>query len=184
MQTNKRKSAHIFTSRTKGLDRVVTEIAIVIMLIFGICSLYAVVLAPVNPVAWSMMVFFIFGFMILVGFEENVFPDLSKHKTPYAVVTWFFAWLFCAFLVSALVTFNLTHAALAVIMAVVVFIGGTYVIASEQGWSKMKTTVKKKTGGAVKQKIKGTKTGKKISKKLEKRKRKKKSERKRRISSW
>jgi len=129
---------NLFTSREKGLDRVLITFATAIFLIFSICSAYAIILNATNPVAWSMAAFFTLGLLLLLGYEKNMFPDIPKKKIPGAVFTWFFAWLFVAFLVSFIATLNIAHMTMAILFGTIVFIGSTYVVTSEKGWKKFK----------------------------------------------
>ena len=147
--------------------------------------MFTIFMVPDNPAAWSMAAFFLIGLILLVFNEENVFPNLPHKKRPYAVVTWFFAWIFVAFLAAFLITMNLSYLGLAVIFGVIVGLGGGFVVLSEARWTKAKTTVKSKTGGAIKRKVKKTKTGKKISKRMTKRKKRKEAKKKqRRFQYW
>ena len=181
----KNRSTHVFTSRDKGPGRFIAEAAIFIVLIFALCSAYALVMAPNNPVAYSMAAFFIIGFFLLVGHEANVFPDIPNRKIPHAVITWFFCWLFVAFLASFIMTMNVSHLVFAVFFGAIVAIGSGFVVSNENQWFNFKAKTKDKTGGAIKRKVKKTKTGQKVSKKLKKRKKQKASnKKKRRIQGW
>jgi len=185
MVVKNKKKTKVFTSREDPAQKAIIGFAVFILLIFTLCSAYAIYLNPTNPAAWSMAVFFIFGFAMLVCFEDNVFPDLPTRKIPHALITWFFAWMFVALLISFLITMNMAHLAIAIMFGAIVFVGSTYVFSSEARWTNFKTTTKAKTGGAIKKKVKSTKTGKKVSKKLRQRKKKKKAKTKpRRIKGW
>jgi hypothetical protein len=142
----------LFTSR-EGFDRVLVGIAITIFLIFSICSAYAIILNATNPVAWSMAAFFTLGLLLLLGYEKNMFPDIPKKKLPGAVVTWFFAWLFVAFLVSFLATLNIAHMAMAILFGTIVLLGSTYVL-TDKGWNKIKTKMTRKINPFKKKKKK------------------------------
>lgn len=172
--TKKRgKSQHLFTSSENDTHRLLIMLGIVIFLFFILCSAYAIMMVPSNPAAWSMAAFFVLGFMMLVGFEENVFPDIDRHKLPHTIVTWFFAWIFVAFLVSFLITMNFAHMGMAVLFGVVVFLGSIYVAASEKGWNNFKTKTKVNTSGKIKAKLH-----------IKSKKKKPKKTKKKRIAGW
>lgn len=119
-------STHLLTSRKKGADRLIVELAFFILVVFGLCSAYAIVLTSgSNPAAWSMAAFFWGGLVLLLIFEDNAFPSLDRRSFVFGAITWFFCWIFVAFLVSFLVTMNLAHLGSAVLFGVIVFISGS-----------------------------------------------------------
>jgi len=146
----KKKSPHVITSRDKGAtDYLLVNVASAIFIIFILCSAYAIMLSPANPAAWSMAAFFIIGFVMLLGWEDNIFPDLPRKKVPFAIMTWFFAWVFAAFLVSFLVTFNISHLTLAVLIGVFLGLTGSYTMTNEQQWGGIKEGIRTKPGAGV-----------------------------------
>ena len=146
--TNKNRSSHLFTSRT-GFDRLILLLALTAFGFLSLCSLYAISLVPSNPAAWSMATFFIVGLMLLLLFEENTFPSIDKEIFPGFAVSCLFAWIFVAFLVSFLVTMDLTHLAGAVLFGSVIAISSFVTV------KLTKKRAKKKKPEAKPRRIKG-----------------------------
>lgn len=182
------RSTHIITSRNKGESgRIIIQLAVAAFIIFTLCSLYALYLQPTNPAAWVMTTFFIVGLLLILTYEENVFPKLVRQKLPYAIAAWIIGWIFVAYFVSFLITMNLTHLGIALVFGIIVVLGAIYVIANENQWSNFKTKAKANTGGKIKKAVHKTKTGKKLEARSKRRKKIKEERRKKRrvrIKGW
>jgi len=164
----KKNSSHLFSERPPGLERNLVFISIVLLALFTLCSTYTLVLAPTNPIAWSMLVFFLILLLMVLFSENNVMPKMEKKKTPHAAVAWFFSWVFIAMLVSFLNSMNAAHLAMAIIFGSVAFIGFSYVILPQEKWVAAKKTVRQNTAGKISSKLK-TKKRKKPKRKVKKR---------------
>ena len=147
----KKRSSHLVTSRPKGeVNRIVVTIAFFFLVIFTLCSVYAISFAPTNPATWSMAAFFIVALILLLAYEDNSFPDIPKKKIKFAVITWFFTWIFVAYFISFMITMNLGHLVMMVLFGLVVFFGGSFIFMNDMRWSDFKTKIKSNTGGRVK----------------------------------
>lgn len=145
--TAKSKSPNFVTAREKGTaGRLLILVATTLFIIFTLCSAYAILLQPTNPAAWSMLAFFVGTFLIVVTWEDNLFPDLPKSKVLPAIVAWFFMFIFVAFFVSFIFTMNVGHLVLAILFGTIVFLSTTYTVTNEQQWGSFK----KNTGGRFK----------------------------------
>ena len=170
-----KKNVSIITSISKGAgDRLFVLVTAFVLMLFVLVSAYAIALSFTNPAAWAMLAFFGILFFILLGHEENIFPVLSMRKTPYAVVTLFFTFMFVAYMVSCITNLSLAHGVFATIFGIIVVFSALYVLFPEKRWIAMKHNVKKNTGGRVKKAVKNSRVAKKIKKKKAKKKNKKK----------
>jgi len=170
-KANKLKKNHLFSART-GNQSLLVHISIFVLLIFTLCSAMAVISHPSSPASWSMAVFFALLLAIVLGLEENMFPNLAIKKAPTAIATWFLAFMFTAFFVAFISTMHMAYLAVAILFAAIIMVVGTYTISSDEKWGKVKQSLKRNTSE-------------KISKKLPKRKKKKKKRKKKaKINRW
>jgi quinol-cytochrome oxidoreductase complex cytochrome b subunit len=169
---NMAKSKHIITDRNKGsLDRYLVLAAVVLLIIFSLCSAYAVMLQPTNAATWSMAVFFIVPLVLLLMFEHNTLPDIDRKKILPASITWFFSWIFIAFFMSFVFTMEMAYLAMAILFGIIVVIGSMFCVSNERRWRRFKA---KLTAGQSEEK----------QKKKSKKKPKKKSKKKRRFARF
>jgi hypothetical protein len=180
------KSGHIITARQRGqADRGILLLVVALCFIFVLCSAYAIYLQPENPAAWAMGAFFLIGLLILLGHEENVFPDITGKKLPYAVVVWFFGWIFIAYLIVFLFDMQLGNGFIVALFGIIVILGGAFVLSSETQWTNFKTKTKEKTSRKIHNRISKTKTGQKLEARKKRRvKIKAARKKKRRIKGW
>jgi signal transduction histidine kinase len=171
-----KKSANVFTGRL-GNQGFFVKAVIFFLALFTAVSAFAIIQQPESPAAWSMATFFALLLAMVLGFEENMFPNLAMGKVPTAVITWFFAFIFVAFFVAFLTTMTFAYLVVAAMFGLIVFIAGTYTIASEEQWGKFKESVASNTTRKI---------SKSVGKKLPKRKKRKKPKRKKktRIARW
>ncbi len=180
MSRNNNKSTHLFTSREKGaVDRSIFLVAAFLLAAFTLCSLYAISQQPSSPASWSMAVFFASGLALLLFAEDNVLPDLNKNKLPFAGVAWFASWIFVAFLVSFLITYNWLHFFMAVLFALILTFGFSYSVTDKQG----RKIIRMKTASGTKKGF-NTAFNRKPKAKKPKKKKKAKKKTKKRIVSW
>jgi cytochrome b561 len=160
-----KNNPHLITSRDyESAGRTLILLAFVFLIIFTLCSAYAIVIQPGNPAAWSMLAFFAIPLILLLFYEKNAFPDIPRNKMLPASISWFFTWMFVAFFVSAVFTSSAAHLAMAILFGFIVAIGSVYTVANERQWERFKA----RTGGKVKSKVKRKKTKKKKPKKKQK----------------
>jgi len=178
---NKKGNPNILTAREKGsMGRLVVLVAMTFLILFTICSAYAILMQPSNPASWSMLAFFAVALFIFIAHEENAFPDLPQNKLLPAIVMWLFLWIFVAFLVSFLFTMNIGHLGIAILFGLIVFVAGAYTVTNEAQWGNLKA----KTGGRVKARLRRS-AGKLSKNKPAKRKRSnKKKEKKWKMGGW
>jgi len=180
------QSGHIVTSRQRGnADRTILLLVVALCFIFVLCSVYAIYLQPDNPAAWAMAAFFLVGMLIILGHEENAFPDLTRKKLPYAIIVWLFAWILAAYVVSFLLDMQLGSGFIIVLFGIIVVLGGAFVLANETQWTNFKTKTKDKTSRKIQNRVSKTKTGKKLEARKKRRvKIKAERKKKRRIKGW
>lgn len=170
------KAASVFTTRP-GNQGFFVHAVIFFLALFTVISALAIIQQPQSPAAWSMATFFALLFAIVLGFEENMFPNLAMKKMPTAIITWFFGFVFVAFIVAFLTTMTVAYLMVAALFGLIVFIAGTYTIASDEQWGKFREGIAKNTTRKVSNTI-----GKKLPKK--KKRKKKPKKKKTRIVRW
>lgn len=158
----KAKSTHVLTSREKGGQRLLVLFGVAILILFTLCSVYAVTQVPLSPAGWAMLVFFSGLLILILMHEENMFPALEWRKTPFAVVAWFFWWIFIAMIASFLITMNLGHFVMAVLFGLIALLSTGYVVTPEKKWGNFKEKVKDKTTRKVSKKVKSKLKRKKV----------------------
>jgi hypothetical protein len=164
------RSGHIITSRPHGsTQRMTVLITAFFLLIFTIMSIYAVVLAPISPGAWAMLVFFGGLTLVLLSYEKNVFPDIGHNKLITVLAAWFLAFLAVPFVISLVQVFQFGILILVIIFLLPLSLLAMRLILPDDRWQESKANIKsklhlrpKKTAKKVAMTVKGANRKRKI----------------------
>jgi hypothetical protein len=139
------RSGHILTSRPYGTSsRTTILVAAFFLLAFTLMSIYAVILAPLAPGAWDMLIFFGGLTLVLLGYEKNVFPDIGPNKIVALLAAWFLAFLAVPFLISLIQVFQLGVLIIALIFLLPLSLLAMRLILPDERWQDSKDNFKSK----------------------------------------
>ena len=143
--SGKGKSSHLLTARPYGSSqRGFMLFVMFIAFIFTLMSIYAISLAPTSPGAWGMLVVFVGITVLLLTYENNVFPDVTKKKIPFVVGAWFLAFLTIPFIVALFDTFNYGIMIFVIIFSLPLALMLMRIFMPEEQWQHGKDNVKTK----------------------------------------
>jgi len=155
-------SGHFITSRTYGTNgRTVVLLIATFLLLMLLMSFSAIFSAPSNPAVWATMIFFGGLLLLLLTYEDNIFPNLRREKKIYAIVAWFLAFMVSPYIIMYATTFNFTVFVIIIIFLVFLTPILVRILLPEAQWEGYKNSLKSKVN--ISRKIKETKSKKKNS---------------------
>jgi hypothetical protein len=142
-----RKAVGYLTSRPPPIGLVIV-IAIAVLTLFLIMSVYFAIVSAGNPAAIMMVLFFAIPLLFILGVENNAFPDLPKRKWK-TVVLFYITGLFVIPLVGSIfISFNVALLVTLIIFAIPMAFAAIHLATSEEGWTSFRANSREKLSNA------------------------------------
>jgi hypothetical protein len=146
-QANKKKVVGYLTSRPPPLGLLIV-LAIAVLGLFTIMSVYFAIASSGNPAAIMMIFFFGVPLLFIIGIEENAFPDLPKRKWK-SVVLFYFTVLFVIPMIGSLfVSFNIALTLTLIIFGIPMAFATIHMASTEAGWYNFRVRSRTKLSNA------------------------------------
>ena len=136
-----RRAVGYLTSRPGPMGLVIV-LAIALLALFVIISIYFAIVSAANPAAIMMVLFFAVPLLFILGVEENAFPDLSKRKWT-SVVAFYITGLFVIPIIGSIFfSFNVVLLLMLIIFGVPMVISAIHLATTEESWNMFKDNSK------------------------------------------
>ena len=140
-----KKSGHLITSRPYGSPgRYVILFCAVFFLLMILTSVSVLYTTPLNPAVWATLVFFTGLLLLLLIYENNVFPVLCKEKLIWALCAWFIVFFITPYMIMNISYFSFPLFLLTIIFVLALVPIIARIAVPENRWIEIKHKTKDK----------------------------------------